>query len=55
MVEQKAVIQGIKMSRGIERVLITKQEIVILPKIEPIITQGVHVVIIIRYSEPRCN
>jgi hypothetical protein len=37
MVEEKATIQGIIMSRGIKPTLVIKQEIIILPKIEPII------------------
>ncbi len=55
VVEQEAAIQDIKMSRGIERVLIIKQEIVILPKVEPIIAKGVPMVIKIKYSEPKLN
>ncbi len=37
VVEQEAIIQGIRMSRGAEPVLITRQEIVVLPKAEPTI------------------
>ncbi len=55
MVEQKAIIQGIKMSKRIERILVTRQEILILPKVEPTVSQGVHVAIIIKYSEPIFN
>ncbi len=43
------------MSRGIEWVLITRQEIIVLPKVETTITQGVPVAIIIKYNEPRFN
>ncbi len=38
VVEQEATTQGIKMSRGVELVIVTKQEIIILPKVEPTIT-----------------
>jgi hypothetical protein len=55
VIEQEAIIQGIKMSRRIERVLVTRQEIVVLPKVEVTIAQGVPVAIIVRYSEPRFN
>ncbi len=55
MVEQEATIQGIKMSKGVELVLVTKQEIIILPKVKPIITQGIHVVVKVKYSKPIFN
>jgi hypothetical protein len=44
VVEQEATIQGIRMSRGVELVLVTRQETIILPKVEPIIAQGIPVV-----------
>ncbi len=37
MVEHKTVTQGIKMSKGVELIFITRQEIVTLPKVEPIV------------------
>jgi hypothetical protein len=43
------------MSKGIESILVTKQEIIILLKVEPTITQGVPMAIKVRYSEPRLN
>ncbi len=49
VVEQKTTIQGIKMSTRVGLVLITRQEIVVLPKIEP--TMAVRV----KYNEPRLN
>ncbi len=53
MVKQEAPIQGIRMSRGVELVLVTRQEIVILPKVEPIVAQGVFVVVRVRrYTKP---
>jgi predicted amino acid racemase len=55
VVEQEATIQGIRMSRGIELVLVTRQKIVILQRAKPIIAKGVHVVIKVRYNEPRFN
>jgi hypothetical protein len=53
MVEQEVTTQGIKMSRGVELVLVTRQEIVILPRAKPIVAEGVPMAIRVRYSEPR--
>ncbi len=55
VVEQEATIQGIIMFRGIELVLVTTQEIVIIPKIEPIVAEGVPMVVGVKYSEPKFN
>jgi len=55
VVEQEAVIQGIKMLRGVKPVFITRQEIVVLPRVEPIVTKGVLVVIRVKSSEPTFN
>jgi hypothetical protein len=41
VVEQEVGIQGIRISKGVELVLITKQETVILPRVELIVTRGV--------------
>ncbi len=43
------------MFRGIELVLVTTQEIVIIPKIEPIVAEGVPMVVGVKYSEPKFN
>jgi hypothetical protein len=43
------------MSRGVEPIFVIKQEIVILLIIEPIVTKGVHVVVRVKYNEPRLN
>ncbi len=43
------------MSKGVESVLVTQHEIVVLPKIGQIVTKGVHVVVIVRYNEPKFN
>jgi hypothetical protein len=43
------------MSRGIESILVVKQEIVGLPKAEPTLAEGVPMAIKIKYSEPRLN
>jgi hypothetical protein len=40
------------MFRGVEPVLAFRQETIVLPKVEPIVTKGVHVAIRVRYSEP---
>jgi hypothetical protein len=55
MVEQKAATQGIRMSRGVKLVLVIKQEIIVLPRAEPIVAQGVLVVFRIKYSEAILN
>jgi hypothetical protein len=55
VVEQEVAIQGIRMSKGVESILITRQENVILPTLEPIVEKDVHVVIRVRYSEPKLN
>jgi hypothetical protein len=51
--EQEVIIQGIKMSRGVESVFVIRQKIVVLPKIEPTMAEGVLVAIKVRYSEPK--
>ncbi len=55
MVEQQIPTQDIKISREVELLLITRQETVILPKVEPTIAKGVPMVIKIKYSEPKFN
>jgi hypothetical protein len=55
MVKQEAATQGIKMSRRVELVLLTKQETIVLPKVEPTMAQSVLVVVIVKYNEPKFN
>ncbi len=55
MVEQETTTQGIRMSRGVELVLVTRQETVVLPKVEPIVAQGVPMAIRAGYNEPKLN
>jgi hypothetical protein len=43
------------MSRGIESILVIKIKIVVLPRTEPTIVEHVHVVVKMRYNEPRFN
>jgi hypothetical protein len=43
------------MSKGIEPILVIRQGIISLPRVEPTLAKGVHVVIKIRYSEPKLN
>ncbi len=50
--EQEVVTEGIKMSKGVEPILVTRQEIVVLLKAKLIVTKGVHVAVRARYSEP---
>jgi hypothetical protein len=40
VVEQKAITQGIKIFKGVELILVTRQEIIVLPKAEPTIAKG---------------
>ncbi len=55
MVKQKATIQVIRMPIGVELILVTILETIVLPRIEPTIAKGVHVAIKVKYSEPRFN
>jgi hypothetical protein len=43
------------MSRKVEPILVTRQKIIILPKAELTIVEGVHVVVRVKYNEPRFN
>jgi hypothetical protein len=43
------------MSKGVESVLVTRQKTRILPKTEPTVTEGVSMVVKIKYNEPRLN
>ncbi len=43
------------MSKKVEPILVTKQEIVVLPKAEPIVAEHVHVAIKVKYNEPKFN
>ncbi len=55
MVDQEVATQGIKMSRRVEWILVTRQKIIVLPRIEPTIIEGVDVIIRIKYNEPKLN
>jgi len=52
VVEQKAPTQGIIISKGVESVLITKQEVVVLLRVEPTVVEDVPMAVIVKYSEP---
>jgi hypothetical protein len=43
------------MSKGVESVLVTRQETIVLPMVEPIVVEGIFVAIIVRYNEPIFN
>jgi hypothetical protein len=43
------------MSKKVELVFVTRQEIVILPRIEPTIAKGVSMAIRVKYNEPKFN
>jgi hypothetical protein len=45
VVEQEVTTQGIIMSKGVELVFITSQEIIVLLKVQPTLVKGVHVVV----------
>jgi hypothetical protein len=55
VVEQEATTQGIKMSKAVEQVLVTRQKTILLPKAKPTIAKGVHVVVKVKYSELKIN
>jgi hypothetical protein len=55
VVEHKAVIKGIKMSKGVELISAISEETIVLPKVRPTIIEGVLVAIKVRYSEPKFN
>jgi hypothetical protein len=43
------------MSKKIELVFLTRQKTIVLPKVKPTMAQSVHVVVIVKYNEPRLN
>jgi hypothetical protein len=43
------------MSRGVEPILVIKQKIVDLPRVEPTLIEGVPMAIRVKYSEPSLN
>jgi len=55
VVEQEATTQGIKMSKQVEPILIIREKIIILPRAEPTIVEGILAIVKIKYSEPRFN
>jgi hypothetical protein len=55
VVEQETVTQGIRMSRGVESIIITRQETIFLPNAEPIVAESALAVVKVRYNEPKLN
>jgi hypothetical protein len=55
IIEQEAITHGIKISRRVEPILITRQENVILLKAKPTMAKGVLMAVRVRYNEPRVN
>jgi hypothetical protein len=55
VVEQEGATQGIRMSKRVEPVLVTKQENIFLLRAKPIVVEGVLVDVKVKYSEPRLN
>jgi hypothetical protein len=43
------------MSKGVDPIFVTKQEIIVLPRVKPKMATHVPVVVRMRYSEPRFN
>jgi hypothetical protein len=43
------------MSKGVESIFVTRYEIVVLPRVEPIIAKCVPTIIKMSYSEPKFN
>jgi len=55
VVEQEFVTLGIKISKGVEPVFVIRQEIVVLPRVEPTIAEGVPMAIRVKCNEPIVN
>jgi hypothetical protein len=55
VIEQEATTKGIKMSKGVESVFVTKQENMVLPRVKPTLVEGVLMAIRVRYKEPIFN
>ncbi len=55
VIEQEAATQGIKMSRGIELILVTRQETIVLPRAKLTVVEHVPMAIRLRYNEPKFN
>jgi hypothetical protein len=55
VVEQEFVTLGIKISKGVESVLVIRQEIVVLPRVEPTIAEGVPMALRVKCNEPIVN
>ncbi len=55
VIKKEDVIHGIKMSKKVELVHVTRQEIVVLPKTKPIVAKHVPVAVKVRYNEPKFN
>jgi hypothetical protein len=53
VVEQEVATQGIKMSRGVKPIFVTKQETVVLLRTKSTMVENVLVVVKMRYSEPK--
>jgi hypothetical protein len=43
------------MSKGVESILVTRQETIVLPRAKLIVVEGVLVVVRMRYNEPKFN
>jgi hypothetical protein len=43
------------MSRGVEPILVIRQEIIVLPRAKPIVVEGVPMAVRVRYNEPKLN
>jgi len=54
-VKLEAATQGIKISKGVDLIFITRQEIISLPRIELIVAENVPMVVRVKYNEPKVN
>jgi hypothetical protein len=43
------------MFRGVELIFVTRQETIVLPRAEPIVTKGVPMAVRVRYNELKLN
>ncbi len=55
VIEKKVATHGIKISRGVELVLVTEKKNIVLPKAKPTIVEGVFMAVKVRYCEPIFN
>ncbi len=55
VVEQEVIIQDIRISKGVDSILVIRQRTVVFPIVEPTVIEGVPMAVRVRYSEPKIN